>query len=191
MQALNFIKNFLLHPKHTGAIAASSSRLADLITDCAELTQAATIVEFGPGTGVFTEKILKKSPKGALIMAIEFNGEFATMTQKRFPTVHVIHDSATEAKKHLKTFGKEKCDRIVSGLPWASFEEDLQNRLLQTVDDILVPGGIFVTFAYLQGLLIPAGQRFRKKLKENFVSVGSSRVEWLNAPPAFVYIGRK
>lgn len=191
MPAFNFIKNFLLHPKHTGAIAASSSRLADLITDCADLKKAATVVEFGPGTGVFTEKILKKSLPGTLILAIEYNREFADMTQKRFPSVCVIHDSATEAKKHLKSFGKDTCDRIVSGLPWASFEENLQNALLHTIDEILPPNGIFVTFAYLIGLLMPAGQRFKKKLKLHFRSVETSRVEWLNTPPAFVYIGRK
>jgi len=191
MQAFNFIKNFLLHPKHTGAIAASSSRLANLITDSADLSRAATIVEFGPGTGVFTEKILNKAPSDALILAIEYNAEFAALTQQRLPSVHVIRDSATEAKKHLKTFGKEKCDRIVSGLPWASFEENLQNSLLKTIDDILTPGGIFVTFAYLQGLLVPAGQRFKRKLKLNFRSVATSRIEWFNVPPAFVYIGRK
>jgi hypothetical protein len=52
---------------------------------------------------------------------------------------------------------------------------------------VLGKGGQFVTFAYLQGLILPAAQRFRKLLKQYFSEVSTSRTVWLNVPPAFIY----
>ena len=49
------------------------------------------------------------------------------------------------------------------------------------------PGGQFATFAYLQGLLLPAGQRFKDKLAQSFSKVEKSPTVWRNLPPAFVY----
>ena len=55
----------------------------------------------------------------------------------------------------------------------------------------LSPGGHFATFAYLQGLLLPAGMRFAGLLEDSFGSVQRSRTVWRNLPPAFVYRCRK
>jgi phospholipid N-methyltransferase len=48
-------------------------------------------------------------------------------------------------------------------------------------------GGKFATFAYLQGLIMPAGIRFRKQLETQFSKVEISKVVWKNLPPAIVY----
>jgi len=53
------------------------------------------------------------------------------------------------------------------------------------------PNGQFVTFAYLQGLLLPPGRRFVALLPKYFTHVSRSRTVWLNLPPAFVYQCRR
>jgi phospholipid N-methyltransferase len=78
-------------------------------------------------------------------------------------------------------------DCILSGLPWAAFPEQLQDRLLEEACKNLAPQGFFVTFAYLQGLLLPAGRRFARKIRGRFTHVEKSPVVWRNLPPAFVY----
>ena len=67
--------------------------------------------------------------------------------------------------------------------------EDLcsQQEILENVLASLRPGGCFTTFAYLQGLMLPAGRRFRKRLCEIFDKVETTPVVWRNLPPAFVY----
>ena len=67
MNFVRFFKEFVICPQKTGAIAPSSDRLSELITDTAELSNAAAVIEFGPGTGVFTEKILKKYPRRQIL----------------------------------------------------------------------------------------------------------------------------
>jgi phosphatidylethanolamine/phosphatidyl-N-methylethanolamine N-methyltransferase len=191
MGAMQFLKQFVFNPGKTGAVAASSEGLANLITDSADLAHASAVIEFGPGTGVFTEKILQKINPGAAFFALEINPEFVAATRKRCPGATVHHDTAVNAPRYLADLGLDHCDSIVCGLPWAAFPEDLQTNLLTAIQDVLRPGGVFVTFAYLQGLLLPAGQRFRRKLRSAFSEVVMTRTVWLNMPPAFVYRARK
>ena len=187
MNLIQFLKQFVLHTAKTGAVAPSSEGLADLITETAGLHSASAVIEFGAGTGVFTEKILQKIPDETRFFALEINPDFVKATRKRCPDAVVYHDSAANAKKYLDELGINECDCIICGLPWAAFSEELQNELLDTIIDVLKPGGRFLTFAYLQGLLLPAGMRFKKKLSTRFNSVTKTRTIWLNFPPAFVY----
>lgn len=186
-----FLKQFVLYPSQTGAVAASSERLSELITDTAELSTKSVVIEFGSGTGVFTEKILKKMHKDATFFAMEVNSDFVSATKSRCPGAEVFHDCATNTRKYLEAHGHQYCDCIISGLPWASFKIQLQDKLLATILDVLKPGGKFLTFAYLQGLLLPSGSVFRKKLHAKFTKVKTTRTVWLNIPPAFVYCAEK
>ena len=187
MNLIQFLKQFVLHTAKTGAVAPSSEGLADLITETAGLHSASAVIEFGAGTGIFTEKILQKISDETRFFALEINPDFVKATRKRCPEAVVYQDSAANAKKYLDELGINECDCIICGLPWAAFSEELQNELLDTIIDVLKPGGRFLTFAYLQGLLLPAGMRFKKKLSTRFNSVTKTRTIWLNFPPAFVY----
>lgn len=187
MSLLNFLKNYITRPLATGAVAPSSDGLAELITDTAGVQNARLTIEFGTGTGVFTEKVLQKMPSSSKFFAVEINPDFVRQTRQRCPLALVYEDSAVNAKQYMEKLGFEHCDSIVCGLPWASFGDKLQDDLLNTIQQILKPGGVFATFAYLQGVLLPTGMRFRRKLKSSFKSVESTRTVWLNMPPAFVY----
>ncbi|MFQ5685606.1 MAG: class I SAM-dependent methyltransferase [Candidatus Scalindua sp.] len=191
MNLIKFLKQFVLHTAKTGAVAPSSEGLADLITDTAGLHSASAVIEFGTGTGVFTEKIIQKISDETRFFALEINPDFVEATRKRCPEAVVYQDSASNAKKHLDELGINECDCIICGLPWAAFGEELQNELLDTIIDVLKPGGRFLTFAYLQGLLLPAGMRFKQKLSTRFNSVTKTKPIWLNFPPAFVYCAEK
>ena len=80
-----------------------------------------------------------------------------------------------------------RVDLVVSGLPWAVFSDSEQTELLDTTIELMADGGHFATFAYLQGLLLPAGRRFRHKLDARFREVQTSQTVWRNVPPAVVY----
>ncbi len=187
MSIVKFFQTFLSSPTTVGAIAPSSQKLAHLITDRANLVEAPVILEFGTGTGVFTEKILAKKNKDALFLAFELNPQLADVTQKKCPEAIICRDSAAKAKEHLEERGISQCDCIISGLPWATLPETVQNDIFEAMLSVLKPGGKFLTFAYLNGLFTPSAQKFRKKLKENFSQVEKTPTIWKNLPPAFVY----
>ncbi|MCX6543814.1 MAG: methyltransferase domain-containing protein [Acidobacteria bacterium] len=187
MEKFHVLGEFVRKPTSVGAVAESSWRLAELITDAAGLERAKVVVEFGPGTGAFTEVILRKLDPGAMFFAIEANASFAAATRKRCPGVRVFHASAVSVRERLHECGQTSCDCIISGLPFSSFSPAQQDEMLAAVHDSLSPGGRFVTFAYLGGLAWPLGRRFRSRLRAQFSEVSSTRTIWRNIPPAFVY----
>jgi len=192
LSALAFFKEFILQNQSTGAITPSSKVLAEHITDVAGLSQAEAIVEYGPGTGVFTEVILRKKRPDAFFCALEVNEEFVKATRKRCPGAAVHHDSAANVGKYLQDAGHRHCDVIISGLPWTRFDEKLQLELLDATYDALRPGGRFVTFVYMFSLLVPSGRRF---FRETFPAKFDQRVRcedtWVNIPPCTVFIAEK
>ena len=185
--SLRILSEFLKSPKHIGAIAPSSAALSRTIVSDIGLESASVILEYGPGTGVFTRRILEAKRPDALFAAIERNGALAQRFRRQFPEVPLYEASAEDAPAIVRDLGADKADCIVSGLPWAAFDPALQDRLLDATGQVLRPGGSFATFAYLQGLLLRSGKRFARKLHSHFARVTRSGVVWWNLPPAFVY----
>jgi len=181
------LREYLRYPRRTGAIAASSTSLARVICSEIGIDSAENIVEYGPGTGVFTREILTRKRPEARFCAFEVNRKLARRFRGRFPGVALFEESAAKAPALLATVGMGPVDSVICGLPWAAFNSDLQDALLDATTAILQPGGQFATFAYLSGLLLKRGRQFRKKLTERFTVVRQSRVVWRNLPPAFVY----
>jgi len=186
-----FLREFIRQPASTGAVAPSSPELARLMVGEASLEGASVIVEFGPGTGPITRELLLHKPVDAKLIAIERNEEFVTLLQEQHPDLDVVHDTVQELHNILAARGKQTTDRIVSSLPWAAFEPDLQRDIMTATRNSLSEGGIFVTFAYVQGLALPRAWRFRQLLRELFTEVHQSDVIWANVPPAFIYTCRR
>jgi len=178
---------FLRKPLTTGAICASSPYLARQMVSCIGLEDAGVVVELGPGTGAITGKILETMPSAGTFFAVELNESVLPVFRRRFPGRTVYNESASNLPRLLSSQGLSHADVILSGLPWASFSDGLQNELLGAILEALPDGGSFATFAYIQGTVLPAGIRFRRKLNDYFRRVETSRVVWRNIPPAFVY----
>ena len=182
-----FLKVFMRAPARTSAIVPSSRWLAERMIEDLRLDQAKVVVELGPGTGAFTRVIQKELHPAALFVVVEINKVFATHLKRRFPRVHVVNGSAEHLEQHLQALGASGADYVLSGLPWAGFKSEEQQRILASVLNILRPGGYLTTYAYNHVAWLPGGCRFRKLLKSTFARVTTTRTEWRNLPPAFVY----
>ncbi|MCL2000989.1 MAG: ribosomal RNA adenine dimethylase domain-containing protein [Planctomycetes bacterium] len=182
-----FIKQLLTRPGSTGSLIPSSNELAKRMIELAAPPADAVIVEFGPGTGVFTKHILDELLPDQRFFAIELNESFARELRRCFPSLHLHIGCASELGNCCRGEGVDRVDCVISGLPWAVFSEELQSKILNAMLEVMPKGGIFVTFAYLQGLLMPAGRRFKKNLKKCFSKIAASGVVWKNIPPAIIY----
>ena len=145
------------------------------------------MVEFGPGTGVFTQAIIERLHPDSTFFAVERSAEMVEVTRKRCPNVTVYNDSVTNIAQLCQQESIEKIDAVICGLPWASFPESLQTEIIESMLAVLAPEAQFATFAYWQGVVLPAGARFNRRLRNTFASVERSPSVWLNLPPAFVY----
>jgi len=185
--SLTFFKNFILHPTQVGAIAPSSPGLVNAMVESFDWQTARSVVEFGPGTGVFTEAIMQRLHPDAKFFAIERSDELVRATRQRCPTATVYHDSVTQVAELCEREGIEQIDSVICGLPWASFSTNLQSEIFDAMLGVLKPDARFATFAYWQGLALPAGRQFSRRLEQTFASVEKSQTVWKNLPPAFVY----
>jgi phospholipid N-methyltransferase len=153
-----------------------------------DFSRPLTIVEFGPGTGTITSCIAEQLKPRSRYVGIETNKKFVEDMSIRFPHLRFFNCSAVEIESILKSLNIFSVDAILSGIPWASLPAGLQPEILDGAVRSLNPGGVFVTFAYVSGLLLPAAQNLRHQLKARFSSVETSRVIWNNFPPAFTYV---
>jgi phosphatidylethanolamine/phosphatidyl-N-methylethanolamine N-methyltransferase len=186
-----FLANFLRNPTQVGAIAPSSQHLAAMMVDWIEWDRVKTVIEYGPGTGVFTEVIRQRCAPGSKFFAIERSPDLAAAVRKRCPGVTVYEDSVENVVDLCQRENITEVDAVICGLPWAAFPDPLQKSCLDSLCRILRPGGQFATFAYWQGVVLPAGMRFRKRMGEYFTQIDRSPTVWRNLPPAFVYRCRR
>jgi phospholipid N-methyltransferase len=186
-QKATFFKSFLRSPLHVGAIAPSSPGLVDAMVDWFDWQSVRGVVEYGPGTGVFTEAIHKHLHPEAKFFAIERSASMVHATRLRCPDVTVHHDSVINVAQLCRQESMPRVDAVVCGLPWATFSPKLQAEIIDAMFEVLPPGGQFATFAYLQGLALPAGKRFSMLLNQRFRRLTRSHTVWKNVPPAFVY----
>ncbi len=186
-----FLREYFLRPGTIGAVMPSSKSLAEEMISWLELDAATAILEYGPGTGPFTEALLPRLPPACRFVMIELNPVFAELLREKFPGRTIVQDSVARARTICDQHGIGFADSIVSGLPWASFPAALQQECLDAMMTVLRPGGQFVTFAYLPAMVTPAARRFRRMLGRYFSTVSTSRTIWENLPPAFVYRCRR
>lgn len=176
---------------HVGAVAPSSAWLAEAVLQGCDLEHAETVVELGPGTGAFTELILRRIGPQTTFFALELAPEHVRTLRWRFPELTVYNDSAEAIAHYLAVHHKRTADYVICGLPWANMRPRVQDRITEPVFECLGPEGVFAGFAYVHASWLPTAQHFRRRLRERFAEVEWSPIIWRNLPPAFVYRCRR
>lgn len=188
-----FLAQFIARPGVIGAVAPSSRWLARAMVEGLDLNGAQAVVEFGPGSGAFTDEIVARIGDQTKFFAIERNAPMAEHLRERHPELHVVTGDAGEVVKLAGEQGIKAggVDCILSGLPWPSFNDELRTRILQAAFNALRPGGELRTFGYHCGLTMRGAWHFRREARRIFSSVTVGPVIWRNLPPAFVYCCKK
>jgi len=185
------MRQFLKSPQSVGILVPSSRELATAMLEPVDFANLSTIIEFGPGTGAITTSIVERLPSTARYIGIELNSEFHKILTTRFPQLTFVNKSADDTEAILKSFGVDRVDAIICGLPWASLPSGVQPAILNAAQRCLKPGGVFITYAYLQGLVLPGAWALRRRLRNRFSSITTTRIVWNNMPPAFAYVCRR
>ena len=178
----SFLEEFLRNPAVVGSMVPSSRELTEKVMAPIDFATARCIVEYGPGTGVFTDILIQRRKAETAIVLVEVNRRFSEMLQERYsgqPNVHVVHGSADQTGEHLTKLGLEKVDYVVCGLPFSSLPRRLGWRILQHTQQLLIPDGKLILFQYsLQN----------KRLFERFFRFLDDSYVLLNIPPAHVLV---
>lgn len=183
-QKKNFISQFFKNKKMIGSMVPSSRFLAKKMLQHIDFKRSKVIIELGPGTGVFTDRLLELMEPDCTLLIFELNDNFYHQLSDRIKDsrVQLIHDSAERLSDYLKRFNLEQADVIVSSLPLANFPKSLRENILNVSQDVLTENGKFVQFQY--------SLQSKKAISSKF---GRVKIDFtpFNFPPAFIYTGHK
>lgn len=172
-----FIRSMLAQPRQVGAVwPTSRSAVRDLL-DMGDIPKARVVVEFGVGTGVYTEQILERLGPEAKFLAFEIDPKLASAVSRKLPDprLRVIHASAERAEEYLQG---EPADVVVSSLPFTTFPAPLRENIMSVSCRILSPHGMMLVLQYSPRVLPLLQKRFSQIRR---------RISPLNVPPAFLY----
>lgn len=181
MTPMRFLSQYIKHPRSVGAVVPSSRLLAEQMVASINFESATCIVEYGPGTGVFTEQLIQKKRQDTKLLVFETNKKFYLLLKRKYRSennVFIINDSAERVSHYLEKYGIVKVNHIVSGLPFASLPKNVTEKILHETKKVLDADGEFITFQYT---------KFKQKyFKTHFSEIQVNKV-FLNMPPAFVF----
>ncbi len=181
-----FLRAWLRNPRAIGAVAPSGPALARLMTQAIH-PEHDPVLELGPGTGVFTQALLKRGVPRSRLALVESNPQMAGRLHARFPGVRIYQRDAAKLDALPSPFGSERAGAVISGLPMLSLPGGQVKAILAAVfQHHLREDGALYQFTYGPRCPIPRSILHAYGLEA--IRVG--RV-LLNLPPAAVYQVRR
>jgi len=181
---LAFLVSFCSDCTDVGSLLPSSSYLASEITACIPrwdqdhtYPDGRFILEVGPGTGVFTEKIIrdKMGPHDRLVL-VEFKKKFYHILLRKFGddnriTIH--HCSILTFQSNLQV-PNHSYHYIISGLPFNNFSSQDVANILFLYKNLLIAGG---SLAYFEYLILPIIKKFGLEIAACFFDSARRKYE--------------
>lgn len=171
-----FLRQTLSHPKMVGAIIPTSRLAVDATLAGVDWDRCRLFVEYGPGTGAFTRRVLERAHRDARVIAIDLNPDFTDYLRRNISDrrLSVVRGSAEDVERIIAAEGHEAADYVLSGLPFSTLPEGIGDRIVAATHRCLRPGGQFLVYQY---------SLFAKKLLDRvFDQVDCDRA-WLCVPP--------
>ena len=179
-QLLLFARNFVKHPNNIGWMLPSSPFVVDSVLKQVDWDKARVIVEYGPGVGTFTTRMLERMRPDATLVALETNDEFVKFlgASLRDPRLRLMHESAADIDVVLARLGLTHADYVISGIPFKTLPHVLRDIIVRKTYSVLRPKGSFLVYQ-LSSAVLPY-------LEQVFGAV-SREVELLNIMPARLF----
>jgi phospholipid N-methyltransferase len=180
---LLFAKNFIQHPRMLGSVVPSSRFLIQRLSDRIDWQRSRVIVEYGPGVGNVSQRLLAKLHSCGQLVLVEMNEEFVFLLRQRLrdPRVRVVHGSAANVREILAGLGIMKADYIISGIPYSTIPAVLRRRILRESRAMTNASGEVIVYQFMRTI--------ERELRICFDQV-EGEFEARNFPPARVWYCR-
>ena len=176
-----FLQSFVRDWRTIGSVTPSSRFLVGAMLDQIDFGRVRRVVEYGPGTGVFTGEVLKRLHPDAELLALDTEAHFIDDLRAKFPDRRLIPvcGSAAAIERHLAALGWDGAEVIISGIPYTAMPAALREAILGASARALAPGGRFVAYQYSPYIRPLLGRLFR-----------TVETHWVarNVPPAFFFV---
>lgn len=178
MKKTILIKEFL-KDKKVASVKNSSRFVSNYLCDKINFSGKKVIFEYGPGTGVLTNKLLEKMNKNSMLIVIETNFNLSELLKEvEDHRLVVIHDSVENIDNILKRLKIKEVDYVISGIPFSMLKPKTKNKILELTKNVLSKNGRF--FVY----------QFRKSIEKDlnrYFKVLDKHLEVRNIPPLMIF----
>lgn len=179
MGKIDFLKTFI-KDRDVASITPTSMHCVKKVCTNIDFSEDFTLVEYGPGDGVFTRYLLEKMTPGSRLILIEANSDFVehlkdTITDSRVQIYNVL---AGGVESHIPEELIGNIDYVLSGIPFSFLKYDRKIQVLKATKKILKPGGLFLAYQ--------TSGHLKKPVMEVFGNFDTDFVP-LNIPPYFIY----
>ena len=176
-------KNYLLHnflkDKNIASVTPSSKFAVQKVCKKMDFNGKRVIVEYGPGTGVFTRALLRKMNPESKLIVIETNPNMTSLLKKiKDPRVYIFNDTAENVEDILMHCGEETADYVISGIPFSLFKKDKKHLILGNTQRVLSDDGKFLVYQFTL-TLVAYLRKYFNNISYDFVL--------LNIPPLFIF----
>jgi len=124
------------------SIVPSSKVLIDRVASKFDFSVPRIIAEFGPGEGCHTREIISRMHRDSTLLLFELDPELANFLRHQFrddSRIIVINTDAANLPQELSSRGIQHCDYVVSGIPFSTMEIGKKRKLLQRIQESLIP----------------------------------------------------
>ena len=180
-----FLRSFLRDWRTIGSVTPSSRYLVGAMLDQIDFDRTRRIVEYGPGTGVFTREIMRRLAPDGQLLTLDTEAHFIDDLRAQFPgdpRLIAVRGSAAQIERHVAALGWDGAEVIISGIPYTAMPAPLREGILSASARALAPGGFFTPYQYSPYIRPLLGQLF-----------GRVEAHWVfrNVPPAFYFACRR
>jgi len=191
IEHLYFLQRFLRHPWQVASVVPSSRTLARVLVGKLDLNDDDLVIEYGPGTGVFTREIDRAISAGRQIryLGIERDPSLCRYLSQRFTNLDFVCDDVLniEAIHAERALGPARA--IISSVPLIFMREPELRQVLTATRSCLKPNGVFRAISYVHSYPGRGARRLRAEMRASFPEFGIGRPVWRNLPPALVLSG--
>ncbi|AHB41160.1 Ribosomal RNA adenine dimethylase [candidate division SR1 bacterium RAAC1_SR1_1] len=171
---LIFFSKRIKNGKKNASMIPSSKFLSRQMIKGINFDEINSIIELGPGTGVFTQYVVENMKKGTKLICIEIEDDYIKILKKKFGNqIVILKEDVRNIDNIRKKYGIEKIDLIISGLPFKP-ASSIHNELKKYTSN----GTIFRSFTY---------QPYIFKKQYHDLPIKKIGFAFLNIPPAWVY----
>lgn len=181
-ETVQYVRSFI-KDKQVASVTPTSGAAVRQICDSIDFRKDVIIVEYGAGTGVFTEEILSRMTPGSKLIAFETNAELADLLRgindKR---LIVSNRSAEDVDAVCRACGLADVDYILSGIPFSFLKPKQRINVIITSRNLLKSDGMFIVYQ--------ASWAMKATILKVFGNCETDNV-LLNLPPLFIMMAKK
>ncbi|HPC73508.1 MAG TPA: methyltransferase domain-containing protein [Syntrophales bacterium] len=183
MSTLLYVKN-LLHDRYVASVTPTSHFAVEKLCGKMDFSRDRLVVEYGPGTGVFTDAMLNLMTPASRLVAIERNHDFCRVLEKKISDrrLAVFNQCAGCVIEILHTGSESQADYVISGIPFSYLAPEKRKEILQATYRVLKKGGKFLAY---QTFYQPS--KFLKIPLEDIFPVVRTQLALLCIPPLLLF----